>query len=62
MNGTKEIRSYLSEIKTSLNAFIDTLVIENEEQKFENVPTSKFEHILSQNSFEFELTAQSDTV
>ena len=64
MNGTKEIRSNLSTIKTKLESFIVTLVSEEEEeeQKVEHVSLSKLEEILSKNSFNFEVTTQSDDI
>ena len=63
MNGSKEIWSNLSTIKTKVESFIVTLVSEEEaeeEQKVEHVSLSKLEEILSKNSFNFEVTTQSD--
>ena len=61
MNGTKETRSYLSEAKSKVDSFIGTLS-SKEEQKLEHIPPSKLEQILSQNSFKFKVTAQSEYV
>ena len=61
INATKEIRSYLSEIKSKVDVFIGGLAFE-EEQKIEQVTPSKLEQILSQNDFSFEVIAQSETV
>ena len=64
MNGSKEIWSNLSTIKTKVESFIVTLVSEEEEevQKLEHVSLSKLEEILSQNSFNFEVTTKSDDI
>ena len=65
MNETKEIRSNLSTIKIKVESFIVTLVSEEEaeeEQKVEHVSLSKLEEILSKNSFNFEVTTQSDDI
>ena len=61
INATKEIRSYLSEVKSKVDVLIGDLALE-EEQKIEQVTPSKLEQILSQNDFSFEVTAQSKTV
>ena len=61
INATKEIRSYLSEVKSKVDVLIGDLALE-EEQKIEQVIPSKLEQILSQNDFSFEVTAQSETV
>ena len=64
MNGTKEIRSYLFEVKTKVDCFIETLSFKEEEKenKLEKVPPSKLENILSLNALNFEVIAQSVTV
>ena len=62
MNGTKEIISYVFEVKNKVDAFIETLISEEEEQKFEEVSISKLEQTLSQNTFSFEVSAQSKTI
>ena len=62
-NGTKEIRSSLYEVKTKFDTFIETLSSEVKEIEMnEKVPPLKLEQILSQNSFNFEVTVQSETV
>ena len=61
MNGTKETRSYISEIKSSVDALIGTFSTE-EEQKLRHIPYSKFEQIITNKALNFEFTAQSETI
>ena len=61
INVSKEIRSNLSTVKNKVESLIETLVSEVEE-KLEHASPSKFEQILSQNSFKFEVASHSDTI
>ena len=56
----KEIRINLSEVKTKLETFNETLY--QKEEKSHNVPSSKLEQILSQNDFRVEAIALSEAV